>query len=110
MSDDKKIKLVCSFVKSAIAAALFTTAATILAELYPPFKDFLKINFYHHWMGKGVISFAIFSVGGIICYILPHRRLPELAKLSKCVWILSLAAILGTLAIFGFFVYEFYSH
>lgn len=108
MNDDKKLKLICSFTRSAIAAVVFITAATILAELYSPFKDFLKNNFYHHWVGKSIISFAIFAAGGALCYLIPHK--PEMKRLAVCFWILAIAAISGTLAIFGFFVWEFYSH
>lgn len=108
METDKKIKLVCSFTRSAIIAVVFVAAATILAELYAPFKDFLKNNFYHHWVGKSVISFAIFAAGGVLCYLIPHK--PEIKRLAICFWILSISAVLGTLAVFGFFVYEYVSH
>ena len=108
MNDDKKLKLICSFTRSAIAAVVFVAAATILAELYPAFKDFLKNNFYHHWVGKSVITLAIFVVGGPLCYLIPHK--PEIKRLAVCLWVLAIAAILGTLAIFGFFAYEYINH
>lgn len=108
MNDDKKLKLIYSFTRSAIAAVVFIAAATILAELYAPFKDFLKNNFYHHWVGKSVISLAIFAVGGVLCYLIPHK--PEIKRLAICFYVLSAAVILGTLAIFGFSVYEYLVH
>lgn len=106
--DDNKLKLICSFTRSAIIAIVFVAAATILAELYTPFKDFLKSNFYHHWVGKSVIALGIFVAGGPLCYLIPHK--PEIKRLAVCFWVLSIAAILGTLAIFGFFVYEYINH
>lgn len=108
MEIDKKIKLVYSFTRSAIAAVVFVAASAILAELYAPFKDFLKNNFYHHWVGKSVISLAILIFGAGLCYLIPHK--PEIKRLAICFWVLSIAATLGTLAIFGFSIYEYVNH
>ncbi len=50
----------------ATVSAWLLTLMVIVADLYTPFKDALKGIFGHHWIGKGVITFAIFILVGFI--------------------------------------------
>ena len=48
----------------ALASSAALAAAVIVAELFPPFKNFLTATFSHHWIGKTAIVIAFFVVGG----------------------------------------------
>ena len=57
-----KDKLVLSIIKSAIITIIFIALITIGADLYMPLKDWLKVTFSHHWVGKGIISVILFAI------------------------------------------------
>lgn len=103
--DDKKIKLVASITKSAIITVIFIVAVTLAADLMPSLKDWLKNTFSHHWLGKGILSIAIFSLFSIIAYFfLPSQKDIEKTKklLSTLIW----TSVGGSAVIFIFFIWE----
>lgn len=102
---NKKLKFVYSFVISASVTVVFIVASTIYSELSPPFKNFLKETFAHHWIGKGVIAIILFAVVGLLLDTLMTTKV-NADKLTVALKILSIVSILGFLAIVGFFVYE----
>jgi uncharacterized membrane protein SirB2 len=104
--DNKRNKRIYSFAAAAIAAIIFVVIATILGELYKPFKDWLKETFYHHWMGKGIIMILIFYLFGFIGF----RASEDEDKMISILRILFWTAIIGALAISGFYVYEYIIH
>ncbi len=104
MNENKKTKYIQAFVLSAIMAVILITALTIIAELYKPLKDLLKDVFYHHWIGKGILSFAGFFVFGTL-FSFVKIRLPEESRLIRA---LAITTALCALAIIGFYFYEFF--
>ena len=101
---DKKNKIIFSVAVGAIAAVIFITAVTIGADLYLPLKGWLKNVFSHHWVGKGILSLAIFGVVCFFGWFLPIE--PSEEKIRKILNLSNWLLILGTLAILGFFVWE----
>ena len=97
-----------SILSAIIVSAILTIAAivflTIFGELNPVFKAWLTNTFSHHWIGKGILSLAIFGVVGFFGWFLPIE--PSEEKIRKILNLLNWLLILGTLAILGFFVWE----
>lgn len=101
---DKKLNIVNSLILSAAITVIFITLVTIVADLQPPLKNWLKNTFTHHWVGKGILAVAIFVVATFLFSFLPFQI--EENKLSKKVWALFWISILGAFVIFGFYIYE----
>ena len=102
---DKKLKIVNSFIAGAIVASAFIAWATIGGELYKPFKDWLAGTFYHHWVGKGVLSVLIFlAVAFVHGFIVKH---PTEERVHKSLLVLFGVLVLSSLSILLFFLYEF---
>jgi hypothetical protein len=105
MKDNKKNKIINSFIISAIVAIVFVTFATIFGELYKPFKNALKDIFSHHWIGKGVIAIVIFYLLGFLGYFYAKDSEDLVVTMLKIVfWI----AVVGVVAISGFYLYEYF--
>ncbi|MDZ4243546.1 MAG: hypothetical protein U1C57_00375 [Candidatus Doudnabacteria bacterium] len=101
---DKKLKNPMAVAIAAICTIFFITLITVLADLVPPLKDWLKAVFTHHWIGKGVLSIGLF----VFLYLLLKKTLPQPSesRLASMIRLLSWFAVLGTLVLFGFFLYE----
>lgn len=105
MKDNKKNKIINSFIASAIVAIVFITISVILGEIYKPFKDWLKNTFYHHWIGKGVIAIIIFYFFGFLGYFKSRDNEDVIIKMLKVLfWI----TVVGTLTIISFYLYEYF--
>jgi len=104
--ESKNLGVLTGFAIGGILAIVFVVAATIGAELYAPFKNWLADTFSHHWVGKGVLSTTIFFVTGTLLAFLLRRQSGAAAFLVIATWV----AILGALSIIGFYVYEFFAH
>ncbi len=102
--ENNKIKIIHSAVCGAIAAVIFIIVITIVADIYLPLKDWLKNTFTHHWIGKGILSIAVFIVIGLISRFLPIAASED--KLNKVLKLLSWAIVLGVILISLFFIYE----
>jgi len=89
---------------AAICAIFFVTLITVLADLVPPLKDWLKAVFTHHWIGKGILSVALFALLFLVLEKTPRQA--EEGRLAAMLRLLSWFAVLGTLVLFGFFLYE----
>ncbi len=111
-----KHNLVRSAVIAAIITIIFVVIITVAGELYTtpdaagksvkPIKDFLKELHGHHWVGKGIWAVILFIISTAGLY-LAGRNAPGESKLTLVVSMLSWALILGTLALYGFFAYEY---
>ncbi len=101
---EKKFRIIHSIICAAIAAVIFVVVITISANIYLPIKDWLKNVFTQHWIGKSILSAAVFIVIGIISFLLPIRADEE--KIGRLLKILSWLLVVGLLAIFAFFIYE----
>ncbi len=104
---NNKEKILNSFIVGAIASIVFITLITVAADIFPLLKDFLKINFYHHWIGKGVLAIFVFIiVYGFFFY--SSRKKESRNKLSENLWTLVAVSALGTFSIFFFYIIETY--
>ncbi|MEK7147166.1 MAG: hypothetical protein AAB772_02830 [Patescibacteria group bacterium] len=108
MNSSFKNKLINAFVISAIITLIFITAITVIADLKPPLKNWLKDNFNHHWIGKGVLSVILFTAITIIIALIPKKTAG--LKLTSALLYLFWTTVLGTFVIFGFFIYEYLKH
>lgn len=79
---------------------IFITALTIIAELHPPTKDWLQTTFTHHWIGKSVLALVVFGLLSAMRYFFPNVK-PHFGWLSG-------VALGCAVALFGFFLYEYY--
>jgi len=103
-----KQKLIRPLALGVIAAVVFVAIATIVGELYAPLKNWLAETFSHHWIGKGVLSLAIFAGVSFLSLLILGEEDPN--EESAVVWVLFWAMLVGTLAITGFYVYEWMIH
>ena len=99
-----KAKIMAPIALAAIATIIFITLITIFADLFPAIKGLLKNTFSHHWVGKSVLSLAIFLITFGICYLCPHPKTIE--KVKKLLPVLIWASIISSVAIFIFFIWE----
>lgn len=99
-----RAKIVQASTAGAIVAVVFITVITVLADLQAPLKDWLKATFTHHWVGKGILAVVVFFVVSLI--LLTVRGSGDSEKLRKGIAVLSWSAILGTLILLAFFLYE----
>lgn len=102
---DKKIKLINSVLMGAIATVIFIALITIVADLAPALKDWLKSTFSHHWVGKSILSLAFFVISSSIASICPCIR-ADTEKTTKLLSYLFWSSISSTVAIFLFFIWE----
>lgn len=86
----------------AILAITFIAFATIGAELYIPFKNWLAATFSHHWIGKGVLAMLIFLVVSTVS----SKHENSIADVARLTAILFFISLLSALAIAGFIGYE----
>ena len=105
---DNKTKSLHAITVGAIIAVIFVMIITIAGELFSPLKSLLKEAHQHHWVGKGVWSIIIFVVvSGIFYFTGKHSGNTITSRLLN---VLSWILILSALALFVFFIYEFYAH
>jgi hypothetical protein len=100
----------------AITTILFVALITIAGELYKvtgvdgksinPIKEFLKSLHGHHWVGKGIWALALFIIVSGILYVM-SRNHTNSNRLGCIISTLSWTLVIGTLVLFGFFMYEF---
>jgi hypothetical protein len=103
MNSENKVRYINAFIVSAALAVVFIAAVTIFAELYAPLKDWLKNTFTHHWVGKGVLSFAGFYVLGFLFSFTVGSKEESTVSL---LYVLTLLTVLAALSIIGFYLYE----
>jgi hypothetical protein len=82
-----------------IVASLLIVTLTIVGEEWAPLKDWLKNAFTHHWLGKGALSIAVFSIvtlwQGYVC---------TGEKATQAVWYAVIVALLSAATMTGFFI------
>ena len=108
IQEDTMKRLTCAAICGAIVSIIFTAAITIGGELYLPLKDWLKNVFSHHWLGKSVLSIAVFIVSGAVGY--PFLKNTDSERLANRLWLLFWVTILATGALVGFYIYEYLKH
>ena len=101
---EKRLQLAQSVVIGAIVSIVFVSVVTVVADLVPPLKDWLKTTFTHHWIGKGALSVGLFIVTAFVLARVPMRATEK--SLAKVLWMLFWAGLAGTLVIFAFYLWE----
>ncbi|MEK9209252.1 MAG: hypothetical protein AAB926_00280 [Patescibacteria group bacterium] len=103
---NKKLKIIDSVGFGAVAAVIFVVFATIVAELFSSFKDFLKEFSGHHWTSKGIFAFLVFLAVSFLAYFCQKKT--NLDKTAKILFTLGYVSVLGSLAIFGFYLWHYF--
>ncbi len=86
----------------ATASAWLLAILVIAAELFAPFKDFLKNMFSHHWIGKAILIILAFVVFG---FLMKNKDSTGNISDDKLAWY----SVLGSLlVILLFFMIEFF--
>lgn len=89
---------------AALVTVLFIASVTVAADLVPPLKTWLAATFTHHWIGKGVLATGIFVLVFLLLQV--FGRGPDSESLAAQVKLLNILAILGSLTIIAFFLWE----
>ncbi len=103
------IKTLKSAIWGATASILTTTVITIWGELNAPLKNWLASTFTHHWLGKSIISVAVFFGVWLVVHIV--SRAPKSEDNNGVVWLLKFLAwiaILSATSLVVFYLYEFF--
>ncbi|MBI2669559.1 MAG: hypothetical protein HYX20_00180 [Candidatus Yanofskybacteria bacterium] len=101
----KNIKLVYSSSIAATLTIITITIVTILGELLPAFKDFLKSFTGHHWLTKSVLSLLVYFGGVTLFYLIPKNIGSN--TLRRALIFLILTVMAGFLVILLFFIWHF---
>lgn len=96
----KKERLVYSSSLAAIVSIALTVVLTILGELLPSLKDWLKSFSGHHWTTKSIFSLIAYAGFLLLFYVLPF---PTSRGLRNVLYSLFIAIILGVVALLLFF-------
>ena len=96
-----KPKLIYASALSAAVTALFVTVLTIVAELNPALKDWLKNLSGHHWTSKSWLSLGLYVVSFALCYAIKHNV--DARKVGMSLNLAIWSAVLGIIAILLFF-------
>jgi len=100
---NRKYQYIYAFALSAMLSVATIAVLTVAGELHKPLKNWLAETFYHHWVGKGVISFVGFYVLGYALSSFVTRKKEALS--TFLMWLFWISA-LSALVIFGFYYYE----
>lgn len=108
MIDIKTFRIITASAFSAIITAIFIVSITIGGELLPPLKSWLAETFYHHWVGKGILSVILFALAYIIAFAFSGAADEHSARrtLMTLFWVV----LLGTISLYTFFLYESFAH
>ena len=82
-----------------IFSSLLFSLLTIVGEEWAPLKDWLKNTFTHHWLGKGALAIAAFSI-----ITLWQEYVCSGERAAQMIWYAVASALLSTVALIGFFV------
>ena len=82
-----------------IVVSVMLSVLIISAEEVPDLKNWLKMTFYHHWLGKGALALILFAVTSFVLQL--KRDAPNLAAIIS---VEAIVVALSALAITGFFL------
>lgn len=100
-------KILKSGIWGAIASIIFTTVITIWGELHAPLKSWLAGTFSHHWLGKSILSVAVFIAIGFIAYFFQRvSETDENDRTANLIRLLTIITAVATVAFIGFYLYE----
>ncbi len=101
----KFIRLISASARGASLAVLFVAIITPWAELAPGLKSGLKGLSGNHWLSKSILVLVVYVLGTAAFYALNKKNV--YFDLRKELKMLIGLTVLGTLALFGFFVWHF---
>ncbi len=99
------LKSIYASAYSAALTIIIVVGMTIGADLSPSFKTWLTGFTGHHWVTKSWVSVLSFLV--FFFLIRFARKLVNEFQTKRSLITLEITAILGFIAILGFYVYEF---
>lgn len=101
---NRSIRILNSFILSGIVTIVFITIITIVGDLHPPLKTWLKTVFSHHWTGKGILASLLFLFVAFLLFLAPFQSDKE--KIKNGLFALFWVALICSLTILGFYLYE----
>lgn len=96
-----KPRLIIASSLSATLTVIFVTIITIVAELTPSFKEFLKNLSGHHWTSKSILSLVFYIAAMILLYFV-FRNI-DARKVSTHIALATWTTVLGILALLLFY-------
>jgi len=101
---DKELKMIQGVITGSMLVVIFIAVVTIASEVSPLFKDWLKITFGHHWVGKSILASIVFVLGSTISTLIARETTIE--EIGKRINLLTYLVVLCSVAIGGFFIFE----
>ncbi|OGD84908.1 hypothetical protein A2696_04145 [Candidatus Curtissbacteria bacterium RIFCSPHIGHO2_01_FULL_41_13] len=96
-------RIITGVTAGSIVAVFSIILMTVFAEVNPAFKKWLAVNFTHHWIGKSVLSIAVFLVTTII-FTMFNKLFKN--KLVLLLWVLIIIASIGVMLLLAFFYWH----
>jgi hypothetical protein len=87
----------------ATVSVAFLTILIVVADLEPAVKDWLKLNFSHHWVGKGLLATVALFLSGAFFLGGGPRSEHDHAKAGHRLYVMTIAA---SIVLLMFFLYE----
>jgi len=84
---------------------VFVAAITIVSELVPSIKDWLKDLSGHHWTTKSIFSLAVYAFGLILIYLMPKQL--QINTIRNSTIALLLITAVGVISVFSFYTLHF---
>ena len=98
-SSEKYLRFARAAALGSIAASIVVAVLTIGGEEWAPLKNALKSAFTHHWLGKSVVSAAVFGV----MFLLTAWKPSDVQKTTRALWYAIGAAALSAAAMTLYF-------
>ncbi len=81
-NDNKYLRFARAAALGSIVASVIVVILTIGGEEWKPLKDALKTAFTHHWLGKSVISIAVFGA----VFLFTAWKATDVQKTVRALW------------------------
>ncbi|MBI2984925.1 MAG: hypothetical protein HYY50_04870 [Candidatus Kerfeldbacteria bacterium] len=101
---EKKTSILVAPIMAATVAIMVVTLLTVIGELQPGWKDWLKGAFTHHWLGKGALALAAFLVSWVL--LVPTNRLSDERRVETAWRWLFWTGVFATVALALLFMIE----
>lgn len=102
-----KLKLIIASAYAALVSVLFVVIITIISELVPSLKDWLKNLFGHHWVSKSILSVLLYLIVAKILYFSVCNN-NNGQRVRKSLKLLLIFVVLGVVAISLFYIGHYF--
>ncbi len=85
---------------AAVVAMSWIVISTIVADLNRAYWEWLRDIFGHHWLGKGYVAVAMFT---IVFIAVGQTRDQDGRSTNRAITIATWSAVIGTLILLGLF-------